>query len=90
MKIEQVIDQLKLRAENGIVPPKIVLVNALTQTREYVPEKISDQYDVEKSILFTHLKDKLSDGDLLSPLRNINILNQLKTVINEFFYSCFY
>ncbi len=89
LKIEQVIDQLKLRAENGIVPPKIVLVNALTHTLEYVPEKISDQYDVEKSILFTHLKDKLSEGDLLSPSREYKYLNQLKTVMNESFIPAF-
>lgn len=88
-KIEQLIEQMKLREENGIIPPKIVLINALTQTLGYIPDKISDQYNVEKSIIFTHLKDAMRDSELLEPSKEIKYLDQLKMVIIESFIPAF-
>ncbi len=82
-KIEQLIEQMKLREEKGIIPPKIVLINALTQTLGYLPDKISDQYDVEKSIMFTHLEDAMRDGELLDSSKEHKYLDQLKMVIIE-------
>jgi len=82
-KIEQLIEQMKLREEKGIIPPKIVLINALTQTLGYLPKKNSDQYDVEKSIMFTHLEDAMWDGELLDSSKKNKYLDQLKMVIIE-------
>lgn len=80
---------MKLREEKRIIPPKIVLINALTRTLGFIPEKISDQYDLEKSIMFTHLQDALRDREL-SDISDENLyLEQLKMVIIESFIPAF-
>lgn len=89
IKIEQLIDQMKLREENGIIPPRLVLTNAIAQTRSYIPNKISDQYVVEESILFTHLQDTLMEREFLNSSKEYKYLNQLKKAIKDSFIPAY-
>lgn len=54
IKFDQVLEGLKIREQNGIIPPKFVIERVLDEMRDFVGK------GVESNILFTNFKEKVA------------------------------
>ncbi|MEQ8575716.1 MAG: DUF885 domain-containing protein, partial [Fulvivirga sp.] len=73
-KFDQVIDNLKIREEKGIIPPKFVIDKVLNEMRGFTGQALSDEIEIEitnddpieRNILFSNFETKIDKIEGLS------------------------
>ena len=78
LKFSQVLEGLKIRTEQGILPPKFVIARVVDEMTKFV------ETNPEDNILYVSLKDKLDKVEELAPEEKQLFLNQAKdAIIND-------
>jgi len=83
LKFSQVLEGLKIRTEQGILPPKFVMTRVVDEMSQFV------ETTPEENILYVSLKDKLDKLDDFDPDEKQNILNQAKQAIVNDVYPAY-
>jgi len=72
-KFDQVLEGLKIREQNGIVPPKFVIQRVLDEMKGFTGQKVSDEINLEvdpgpvrSNILYTNFATKVAEIEDLS------------------------
>ncbi len=82
-KFSQVLDGLKIRTEQGIIPPKFVIARVVEEMTQFV------ETSPEDNILYVSLKDKLDKVEELTVEQKQQILNQTKNAIVKDVYPAY-
>ncbi|WP_196138234.1 DUF885 family protein [Aliikangiella sp. G2MR2-5] len=82
-KFSQVVRGLKLRTENGIIPPQFVIERVVEEMQGFTETK------VEENILYASLKEKLEKVEGIAQEDRDEILAKAKLVINEEVYPAY-
>ncbi|TQV84599.1 DUF885 domain-containing protein [Aliikangiella coralliicola] len=82
-KFSQALRGIKLRTEQGIIPPKFVIARVVEEMQNFSNTK------VEENILYVALKDKLAKLSEIEQAEKDAILQQAKTAIVEDVYPAY-
>jgi len=82
-KFSQVLEGLKLRTDNNIVPPKFVISRVIDEMSKFSSTK------VEENILYSSFEKKLNELEQLAPLDKQKLLKKAKTAINKSVYPAY-
>ncbi len=82
-KFSQVLEGLKLRTENGIIPPKFVIARVIKEMTKFTDT------DVEKNILYQSFDTKLSQLKGLNATERQSLLNRSKEAIVNDVYPAY-
>ena len=83
LKFSQVLDGLKIRTEEGILPPKFVMDRVIDEMTKFVDTK------PEENILYVSLNDKLNKLEDFDPTEKQQILDQAKAAIVNDVYPAY-
>jgi len=83
LKFSQVLEGLKIRTEQGIIPPKFVITRVVDEMTKFVATNPED------NILYVSLKDKLNKVEELPSEEKQLILNQAKEAIVKDVYPAY-
>ena len=88
-KFEQVIEGLKIREANGIIPPRFVIARVLDEMKGFVGQKESDEIVLEadpgpvrSNILYTNFETKVNDIEDLTNEEKLAYKEQVEEVIS--------
>lgn len=76
-KFAQVLEGLKLREQNGIIPPRFVIDRVLDEMNGFVSSPLED------NILYSALKEKMADVDSLSSEQQEAYLEKAQALIDD-------
>jgi uncharacterized protein (DUF885 family) len=82
-KFEQHILGLKIRENNGIIPPRFVIERVLDQMRDFVATS------AKENILYSSLQEKLSEVEDIGDEQTGQLLEQAESAINEEVYPAY-
>jgi len=83
LKFSQVLDGLKIRTEEGILPPKFVMDRVIDEMTKFVDTK------PEENILYVSLNDKTNKLEDFDPTEKQQILDQAKAAIVNDVYPAY-
>ncbi len=85
LQVNDLLLGLKLREDMGIIPPRIVLVDTINQTRSYLQLSKPGTSRPEDVVLYQSFKSKVSKIDTLSESEKINYQQQVLSLIETNF-----
>jgi len=95
-KFSQVIENLKIREELGIIPPQFVIERVLSEMTGFVGQRETDDINIEivpdqvkENILYNNLSDKVSEIDGLTDEEKNAYLAQAEESIRTTVYSSY-
>jgi len=95
-KFEQVLEGLKIREENGIIPPKFVIERVLDEMKGFTGQKESNEINLEldpgpirSNILYTNFDSKVADIEELSDEEKQNFKEQVEEEIRSTVFSAY-
>ncbi len=83
IKFAQNLDGLKIREQQGIIPPRFVIDRVLTEMSEFVATP------VKENILYTSLQEKMAKAEAISTEDQTKILLKAEQKINEFVHPAY-
>ncbi|MBW8182453.1 DUF885 domain-containing protein [Shewanella nanhaiensis] len=83
LKFEQNLLGLRLREQNGIIPPRFVIDRVLTEMTEFVETPINE------NILYTSLETKLAEAKEIPIKEQAELLAQAEENIREYVYPAY-
>ncbi len=97
VKFDQVIDNLKIREERGIIPPKFVIERVLNEMRGFTGQVQKDEIEVEvqnedpvgNNILFTIFETKLSEIEDLTEEEREEYKDQVENEIRTTVFGAY-
>ncbi|MEQ8476317.1 MAG: DUF885 domain-containing protein [Fulvivirga sp.] len=96
-KFDQVIDNLKIREEKGIIPPKFVIDKVLNEMRGFTGQAVSDEIEIEitnddpieRNILFSNFETKIDKIEGLSDSQKEEYKTQVRDEIRTTVFNAY-
>ena len=82
-KFSQVLDGIKLRTQNDIIPPRFVIDRVVDEMTKFT------ETPVEDNILFKNFKEKLEKLDSLDATRKQDLINKAREIVLEQVYPAY-
>ncbi len=79
----QLLEDLRVREEKGITPPRFVVQRVLAEMREFIAPPVTDH------VLYTHFQSRLDSLSDLKPQQREELLARAETVIRESVYPAY-
>jgi uncharacterized protein (DUF885 family) len=99
LKFSQLIDNLKIREEKGIIPPKFVIERVLREMKGFVGEREADEATIDleqteespvkSNILFTNFESKIDQLEELSQEKKATYKKQVEEAIGTTVFGAY-
>jgi uncharacterized protein (DUF885 family) len=87
--VEQLLEQLKLREQTGVIPPTYIIEESISQIEQHVQERDDGTCAVQAILLYTSFREKLEDIDGITDEQKQTLLDSALTEIEETFVPAF-
>jgi uncharacterized protein (DUF885 family) len=87
--VEQLLEQLKLREDAGVIPPTYVIEESISQIEQHVQERDDGTFAVQATRLYTSFQEKLEHIEGITDEQEQTLLDSALTEIEETFVPAF-
>lgn len=86
--MEQLLEQLTLREQAGVIPPKFLVQRSINLVEQYIQKREDGTFDAEATYLYTLFRDKLEQIDITDE-QEYALLNTALAEIEQTFIPAF-
>jgi uncharacterized protein (DUF885 family) len=87
--VEQLLEQLKLREQAGVIPPTYIIEESISQIEQHVQERDDGTCAVQATLLYTSFRENLEHIDDITDEQKQTLLDSALTEIEETFVPAF-
>ena len=87
--VEQLLEQLQLREQAGVIPPIYIIEESISQIEQHVQKRDDGTFAVQAISLYTSFSEKLEHIDNITDEQEQNLLDAALTEIEETFIPAF-